>query len=516
MNLSSRLLQGAGAHYAGQAIVLLLGLFVTPLLLTYLGAADYGLWLVGQQLLTYIGLVDLGVVALVPREVGALRGRLGGVSSDQVRVLLGKTAHLTLAQVPVAGLAATMVWYGIPDGWAALKEPLGWILVGFVALSPLRLFQAALQGMQDLAFVSAVQTLGWVASTAVSVWLLLNGMGLMSLAWGWLVGQAVPPLVFWLRLRVRYPDILFPWLTPFVPGEALRQAGAGLWVTLNQVGLTFFSATDVFLIGFLLGPAVVVPYSLTSRLIVILANQGQAAVQLAIPGLAEIGAARDPGRARSAIMSLTFSLLLVSGLIACGLLAVNAIFVDWWVGPNHFAGPLLNGLLLLVMLMRHWNLAVVLSLFALGHNRRIPLTGLADGLVTLGSSWVLIGTLGMVGAPLGALLGVCLVSLPLNLFALARTLGLGVGRTVAPLANWATRFVILAGGAAMLGWTLPPGNLRDPATLGCLMTVGLAVTVIYVVVMRPVWSVTPLARHAGRSWAKLSAWMGRRPSAPPP
>src|SRR5689334_20090413 len=69
---TKRFIAGAGAGYAYQLVVMVVGLWFTPFLLRHLGQHDYGLWAVGMQILGYLLLLDMGVVALLPREQAML------------------------------------------------------------------------------------------------------------------------------------------------------------------------------------------------------------------------------------------------------------------------------------------------------------------------------------------------------------------------------------------------------------------------------------------------------------
>ena len=77
MSRTRRFLGGVAFGYANQALVTLVGLWLTTFLLLRLGQDDYGLWLVGTRILGYLMLLDLGVVALLPREVAFATGRAG-------------------------------------------------------------------------------------------------------------------------------------------------------------------------------------------------------------------------------------------------------------------------------------------------------------------------------------------------------------------------------------------------------------------------------------------------------
>ena len=72
-----RFLDGVWLGYANQMLMMLGGLWLTPFLLHRIGQHDYGLWLVGSQILMYLTLLDIGVVALLPRETAYATGRAG-------------------------------------------------------------------------------------------------------------------------------------------------------------------------------------------------------------------------------------------------------------------------------------------------------------------------------------------------------------------------------------------------------------------------------------------------------
>jgi hypothetical protein len=110
------------------------------------------------------------------------------------------------------------------------------------------------------------------------------------------------------------------------------------------------------------------------------------------------------------------------------------------------------------MLLHHANMCLGYALFAMGHERRLTLTALADGVATVALSLVLVRALGPVGAPLGAIAGVCLISLPFNLDALARATATPFGALFRPLVPWVWRMAIVAPAAAVAGVTWTQGH----------------------------------------------------------
>src|SRR5215467_11176037 len=102
MSRTRSLLGGLSFGYLNQAVLSLFGLWLTPFLLYRIGQHDYGLWLVGVQLLSYLTLMDLGVVALLPRSTAYATGRaMNGGAISELPIVIGHTVRLIFWQMPV-------------------------------------------------------------------------------------------------------------------------------------------------------------------------------------------------------------------------------------------------------------------------------------------------------------------------------------------------------------------------------------------------------------------------------
>ena len=457
MSRTKRFLGGVSLGYTFQVLLTVVGLWLTPFLLHRIGQHDYGLWLVGAQLLAYLTLMDFGIVALLPRATAYATGRAGSVSdAKDLPAIIGQTIWLVLCQTPLVALAACVLWFMLPVAWGPLRTPIGVVMLAFVLAFPLRIFAAVLQGLQDLAFLGKLNIASWLCGTAITIALVFAGKGLYALAFGWVVIQLLTAGGCYFRLRRSFPGVLprrlpsLSWLT------ARGQLKQGFWVSVSQLAQVFVNGTDMLIIGTLLGPLAVVPFSCTGKLIGVLANQPQMLMQAAGPALSEMKMAEPRQKLFQVCTALSQAMLLVSGAVVCIVLTVNKGFVNWWVGAGQYGGLLLSALLLLTMLLRHWNTTAVYAIFCFGYERRISVTTLLDGLVTVGGAILFVRLFGVVGAPMGALLGVCVVSLPGNLSALARENGVRPIALIKTLWPWFYRFVLLAAGALVVARVFAP------------------------------------------------------------
>ena len=195
-------------------------------------------------------------------------------------------------------------------------------------------------------------------------------------------------------------------------------------------------------------------------------------------------------RLQRAASALGQAMLVLSSVIFCVVLVVNQPFVHWLGVPNSpYAGDLLTGLLLLAMIARHANFAVVFTLFSLGGERRISLTTLADGAITVVGTVLLVRRFGLIGAPIASLIGATIVSLPANFRGLAARAGIPVIHWLRPLWSWAWRFVVLASGAALVT------RVNIAPTFIALAITSTLVAGIVALVMLPVLIRPPLGQY---------------------
>jgi O-antigen/teichoic acid export membrane protein len=459
---------------------------VAPFLLGRLGQHDYGLWIVGLQILTYLMLLDFGIVAVLPREVAYSTGR---AEPEALARVVGETARVVLYQMPIVALAATALWFLMPPAWQPWRGPIGLTLAVFVALFPLRIFSAVLQGLQDLVYLGTVNIAAWALGISVAVLLVFHGFGLYGLALNWTVTQTVIAAACAYRVRKHFPEALPSRLPPMNSITLWKYLGRGFWVSLTNSAQPLLTGSDTLIVGKLLGAATVVPYNSTGKLITVLGNQPQLLMFSAIPGLSELRTSATKTHIYHTITALTLAVLLLTGGLACVTITVNEGFVVWWLGRAQYMGLLLTVLFSICLVLRQWNLAVQCCTFCFGEERRITLTVFADGLFTCAVSIALIWLFGPVGGPVGSLCGVCLISLPLNLVSLIRVAEVSPAQLIKPLWPWFWRFTLLVTAATLLAKLFPSRTILETGTRGA------TAVLLYTALMWPVAFRSPLAGY---------------------
>jgi O-antigen/teichoic acid export membrane protein len=507
MSRSKRFLGGLGFGYLYQVIILSAGLWLTPFMIRHIGKHDFALWGLGAQLIYYLSLMDLGVVALLPREVAYATGRAITQSSPpNLKRIVGESARVALVQTPIVALAAICLWFfSTSSGWEQLRGPLAIIMGVYVLAFPARVLTATLDGLQDLSYLGSVQIVTWAVNMIVMVILVIMEWGLYALAAGWVVLQIVPAICAFVRLKRRFPDVLPASLPKLSAREVFHYFRRSIWLSVAQIAQSFLSNTDYLILGVVLNPETALIYDCTRKLVSALANQPQLMMNLAGPAISELRATGDRSRLLTVSIGLTRLMMIASGLVACVVLAGNERFVNLWLhnAKVPFGGLALTALLVAAMLLRHLNGTTTAALLCFGEERRISLTTLADGIVTVISCVIAIHFWGLSGAAIGSLIGVSCVSLPLNLSGLAREAGvsrLAVPRSLLP---WLWRFITGAG----IGQFIRVSGVMT--TIPGFITGCAAVSLIYGLLVLPLFFREPLVQYTRPLIARLTA---RRPA----
>jgi O-antigen/teichoic acid export membrane protein len=499
-----RFVGGIGYGYLSQAITTVVGLWMTPFLLARLGTERVGLWLIVGQLLSYLTLLDLGVIALLPREVAIASGTdADGGPMQEVSRVVARATRLLSWQLPVITIASVLLWYFLPARWSEISGPLALALVVFVLTYPLRIANASLEGLQELSFLGRVSLGAWGAGTLVTLLLVLAGFGLWSMTIGWAVTQVGMSVVWTWRLWARYRAVI-PHGLGAMGDQPWRYLKKAMWGSISQLSTVLIYSTDLLIIGKVLGPAAVVPYSMTAKLVMVLQHQPHMLMRAALPGMAELRAVGDRAGVLRVALGLMVGMLVVSGCVAVVIMLINRAFVAWWVGPGMYLGEKMTALLLLVMLMRHWGLVMQQSNFAMGDERVGALVGLGEGIVTAAASLALTHYMGTIGVVLGALLAAVGLRVPFNLAEMSRRLGQPRSEVFRSIVPWGWRVALLLAIAAVAARVLPQtaaGQGRDPRVFAIISVAAAVMGLLYAATMYVIVRRSVLAPYLDRAVA---------------
>lgn len=444
-----------------------LSLLWSRLLLRAMGDSLNGLYIAFQAVARLGGLGDLGMGGAVALRAGQM---LGPGDESRLRHFLAnaRAAFLMLAAASFFVLVVLSPWL---PGWLHFKP-----VIGGGSLTCLFIVGAFSAGL--LIINSYFQNLNYACGTVT--WPILPSVIFTQLAFlgHWFLAKSHSPLwvqyipyVAVLALSIMLAKQMLGWshgwvgsLAPLGRDRAEWKwllASSG-WVYLCSLGNLVYTTTDRLVINGRFGSEILPTYFYNYKVCELAVGVVLSAGFVSIPKITQWLASNEPSdqqRARTEILRLNQFQVLLGCAAALVYLAINDLFVRWWLGPDYHA-PLA------------WQAAFACNLaVTTGGDAGIQITGRCghNGLrvagLTIGAAGLLNLLLAIVAAKMGSITGIAAATVVAQTF-LSLALGLHVCRYLKlPVAQWAARswFVPFVAILAAVGLKLllPAPSFRD-------------------------------------------------------
>lgn len=455
-----------------------IGFFLLPFILGTIGDDRYGTWLFLSALAGYSSLLYLGLgeaisrfVALhaTKREWDRLNEVVGGIFTAYV-------SSAVLALLGAVGVALVLPWLRDWGSQSVLEIRLAILVLGLNAALSIAgsVNGGVLYGIQRFDIERGIQIVGSLVRLGLTLALLGERRPVLTLALVFTGVTVAEQALYFVSARRLVPTLrvrasLSHWRAARDCFHFAAYSGLGL------VATKVIYETDCIVIGFCLGPAAIVPYTIGMRLCEMIRAPIRQIGEVFLPKAGELQATAGQERLRRLVtkgMSLAFVL---SGGFLIGSAYFGELLIRTWVGPGY---PLSWVILMILVSAQVVALPVSLLhmvLLGTGDARTPSLLRLAQAGLNLLLSLVLVWPWGIVGVAMGTLFPVLVLDLCGLLPYATRRLELPVKQllretvmpNLAPLAalwayshgvsrlplppGWGTLLGVTAGGVALLG-----------------------------------------------------------------
>lgn len=384
---------------------------ITPVLVAGLGSMLFGVWQVLTRTVSYIAGAD-------GRPAQALKFVMAGQqSTDDVRVkreAIGSALGAWMIMTPVLGaIGLVIIWLSpmITNVPVELYTPVritcsllvvNLILTGLITI-PVAVLQGMNLGYKRMGLVAGLNVLGG----ALMLGAVYLNWGLIGIAAAQIVQGVLTGMLFWYMTKVYLPWFSVTWV-PLARIKGFLKLS--IWYSGWNFVTMLLLSSDVVILGFLISPTTVTNYVLTGYVSQTLVAIATMMVGSAIPGLGKMVGLKQYDRVatlRSEMLALSLLFAIVSGSMV---LLWNRSFVTLWVGPEHYLGPIVNFLmvLLVVQLLVLRNETYLIDL-TLKLRRKVAL-GLMAALLSIGLALALVPRFGVIGLSVSYLAGRSLLS----------------------------------------------------------------------------------------------------------
>jgi len=264
-------------------------------------------------------------------------------------------------------------------------------------------------GLQKFAAHTWVHAAASVAGIGTNLVLILRGWGLLAIPIGMVVRGVVylVPLsmILWLWCHRNLPR------SPYFHRSELRNLlKLSGFTFLGRAASVLTSQMDGFLVAHFLTPASVVTLSMTSRALDPVAMAATRVGPALASGMANLAGEGDQDKLTYVVRRAGKLVLWLAAIGTGSVIALNAVFVSVWVGPQHYGGRMLTITLSAAMLANTVVGFMGSTLFSVGKIRETSIVAVVQAITNVCLQLILLKVLGLRGLPTATFVGVCAVS----------------------------------------------------------------------------------------------------------
>ncbi len=408
-------------QYSGLGLMVVQGIVLVPLYLRFVGAVEFGLWLVAGGVATWIAIVDPGVSGLFQQRVSRA---LGSDQPARVRLLVRQGLRLTsiLGALMVGAGAIAAPWLlrvvdsrglmpSATGSWMIFLAVLG-VAAGMVA-SFATSVGVALRNARQHTIVSLVAS---VLSIITTVALLFADIGVLALAIGVLVRGAVEAGIGYVLVCRELASL------PTPSAEVASENGAGFeigmlkWSSLEKLVGTVAATADLFLVGRCFDGATVTSYAIMRRPVDMLSTLLLRSSGALIPTVTYLDGKQADADLCELIVGACSRIVWLLSVACLGAVVFLEPLVGLWVGPQHYLGAQITAVLVV---------GLAIQVFAGAFANFLWASGAAQVFLKLNTLLSAMSVIGMIagiyfGGVVGLLLGALLPKMLLGIWLLPK------------------------------------------------------------------------------------------------
>jgi len=430
-----RLMINTGSNYFVLILKLVLTFLLTPIFIDNLGTYKFGIWELVVAILGYTGLLDLGLLSTIARFTAKYKAEDNQDALN--KVFSSVLIFLTTIGIVLAGITL-LIAFTQPEILAESKNDnrneYFWFLIiiaiQIIAKFPGLVAAGTLEGFQKYYIkniLTVIDSIFIITATLLfmnneNALILLAGVSTFGLVWKYIVYFII------LKKDKSYPLIF-----------STANASLSVLRTLLSFGLKSFiqgvahrieARSDIFVIGSILGPAVVPLYSIPSNLVAYLDNFVQTGSNAFMPLFSELSARKQSNKITDIYLLTSKILVSILILLSIGIFFVGADFIGIWIGEQFYddAAQLIP-FLILYSIMPLLNPLASRYLTAVGQHGIYAKIAPVTAILNITISILLAKEWGIVGVAIGSVIPV-FIFFPVILKVSCKSLGISPWRYI--------------------------------------------------------------------------------------
>jgi O-antigen/teichoic acid export membrane protein len=403
MSLITRALKNVTSSWAGLAMNVAVGFFLSPFILHHLGDDAFGVWVLIFSLTGYYGIFDFGIRSSLIRYVSKFHA-----TGDQPQLarLVNTSLFIysclgAILLVPTA-LGAFYVdrLFRVPPAFLHDARILFLVVASSLALGfPLGMSGGILEGLQRFYLLNWTNMVSLLVRAMLIVLALRHGYGLLTIA---VVTVSIPLITSAVRAGMAQRILAIPYGWKYVDRASFRQVatyGSVTFMIIVAARLRF--KTDAVIIGGFLSAAAITHFSIGARLVDYAAEVVSSLGQIFTPLSSQFHAAGDFDRLRQIFIAGNRACAFVMFPICVSLLVMGKSVIEVWMGPRYVSSYIVMLILLIPSTLYNAQTISNRMLFGMSQHQALAVVVLIEGVANVVLSVILVRPLGIVGDAIG-------------------------------------------------------------------------------------------------------------------
>lgn len=406
----AQILKNVGSSWSALGTNVVVGIFLSPLIVHRLGDAAFGIWVLIFSVTGYYGLFDLGIRSSIIRYVS----KYTATGENEKLASFVNTALFSYSIIGAVTMTLTLLLsshvdklFRIPVDMQSQAHILLLLVGASVSLGfPLGVFGGMLEGLQRFYILNWTSIGATLLRAALIVHFLNRGYGLLTVA---IITVSLPIVSSILRGILVFRACPVPLSFRYIDKTSFRNMatyGGTTFLVIVAAQLRF--RTDELVLGRMMSAAAITYFSFGARIVDYSQEFVSSMAQIFVPMSSQSEAKGDVDRLQKLYIAGNRVCAMLIFPITAVLIILGRHVIRIWVGPRYV--PLSYPVLVVLIIPYTLMLSQAASgrvLFGIGKHQTLAKITLMEGIANLILSIALVPSLGVVGDALGTAIPMC-------------------------------------------------------------------------------------------------------------
>lgn len=425
--LMSRITKNIISNIINFVISAIIPILLTPFIIHRLGNSHYGIWILINSVIGYYGLLDLGISSSVIRYVS----KYTAIDDRENLNSFVNTALLVFLIVGISAIVLSGILALSPSGFFNLSEGdtvlfsrlMLFLGISFAISFPARVFNGILRAIQRYDITNIIDISCSLAQSGMTVYLLSQGGGLISLGLMTL-GLKMVNALFSVLFALRKTPMLRINLKLAQKSKLRVIFGYSIFTFIWGISDRLRFQTDSIVIGYFISTVAITYYNIGARFMGYYVEAISAFCSVTNPIFSSMDAKDQVDNIRNLLIKGTRYLSIIAVFVGTSIILYLKPFIRLWIGEGYESSYNVALILTIPYIFATSQFVSLGAVYGIGKHKFLSIANLIEGIANLVLSIIFVRYYGIYGVAFGTAIPMLIMNLFIQPLYVCRKLGL--------------------------------------------------------------------------------------------